>query len=255
MAVQSPVFNVVIPARFASSRFPGKVLANIHGKPMIQHVYERAVASGADAVWIATDNERVAESATGFGAPVCMTSAEHQSGSDRLAETAAQLKWADDEIVINVQGDEPLLPPANIAQVAENMARYPVNMATLCTPVENGADIANTNIVKVVTDKNGFALYFSRSVIPRRRDAGDDMPVYYRHIGIYGFRVGYLKRFSAQEPAPLERVEKLEQLRALWHGERIHVAQARREPGPGVDTQADLEKLLRNYSAEAMQNY
>lgn len=255
MPARNLAFNVVIPARFASSRLPGKVLADIHGKPMIQHVYERAVASGANTVWIATDDERVAESAAAFGAPVCMTSAEHQSGSDRLAETAAQRKWADDEIVINVQGDEPLLPPVNIVQVAENMARYSVNMATLCTPVENEADIANTNIVKVVTDKNGFALYFSRSVIPHRRDAEDDMPVYYRHIGIYGFRVGYLKRFSSQEPSPLERIEKLEQLRALWHGECIHVAQARREPGPGVDTQADLEKLLRNYSAEAMKNY
>lgn len=255
MLAQGPSFNVVIPARFASSRLPGKVLANIHGKPMIQHVYERAVASGAKAVWIATDDERVAESARAFGAEVCMTSAEHQSGSDRLAETAAQLEWADDEIVINVQGDEPLLPPANIAQVAENMVRYSVNMATLYTRIGNEADIANTNIVKVVTDKNGFALYFSRSVIPHRRDADADKPVYYRHIGIYGFRVGYLKQFSIQAPAPLEHIEKLEQLRALWHGERVHVAQARQEPGPGVDTQADLEKLLRNYPAEAMRNY
>lgn len=252
---QSAPFNVVIPARFASSRFPGKVLADIHGKPMIRHVYERAVASGAKAVWIATDEARVAESARTFGAPVCMTSTEHQSGSDRLAETAVQLGWADDEIVINVQGDEPLLPPANIAQVAENVARYSVNMATLYTPIDNESDIANSNIVKVVTDRNGFALYFSRSVIPYRRDADSEAPVYYRHIGIYGFRVGYLKRFSSLDQAPLERIEKLEQLRALWHGERIHVAQARREPGPGVDTQADLEKLLRNYSAEAMRDY
>lgn len=248
-------FYVVIPARFASIRFPGKVLAGVHGKPMIRHVYERAAASGAKAVWIATDDARVAEPARAFGAQVCMTSSEHQSGSDRLAETVAQLKLADDEIVVNVQGDEPLLPPANIAQVAENIAHYSVNMATLYTAIENNSDIANTNIVKVVTDRNGYALYFSRSVIPHWRDADSDMPVYYRHIGIYGFRVGYLKQFSALEQAPLERIEKLEQLRALWHGERIHVAQARQEPGPGVDTPADLEKLLRHYTAEAMQDY
>lgn len=248
-------FYVVIPARFASTRYPGKVLADIHGKPMIQHVYERAAASGAKAVWVATDDARVEEAARAFGAQVCMTSPEHQSGSDRLAETAAKLEWTDDEIVINVQGDEPLLPPANTAQVAENIARYSVNMATLYTPIENGSDVTNTNIVKVVTDRNGYALYFSRSVIPHRRDSEADMPVYYRHIGIYGFRVGYLKRFSSLEQAPLERIEKLEQLRALWHGERIHVAQARQEPGPGVDTQADLEKLLCSYSAEVMKNY
>lgn len=250
-----PSFYVVIPARFASTRFPGKVLADIHGKPMIQHVYQRAAASGAKAVWIATDDARVEEAARACGAQVCMTSPEHQSGSDRLAETATKLGWADDEIIINVQGDEPLLPPANIAQVAENIARHSVNMATLYTRIENGSDIANINIVKVVTDRNGFALYFSRSVIPYRRDHDADMPVYYRHIGIYGYRVGYLKRFSASEQAPLERVEKLEQLRALWHGERVHVAQACQEPGPGVDTKADLEKLLRNYTAEAMKNY
>lgn len=248
-------FYVVIPARFASTRFPGKVLANIHGKPMIQHVYERAAASGAKAVWIATDDIRVEEAARVFGAQVCMTSPEHQSGSDRLAETAAKLGWTDDEIVINVQGDEPLLPPANISQVAENITRFSVNMATLYTRVESDSDVANTNLVKVVTDRNGYALYFSRSVIPHRRDSESDEPVYNRHIGIYGFRVGYLKRFSVLEQAPLERIEKLEQLRALWHGERIHVTQARQEPGPGVDTQADLEKLLRTYSAEVMQDY
>jgi 3-deoxy-manno-octulosonate cytidylyltransferase (CMP-KDO synthetase) len=248
-------FYVVIPARFASTRFPGKVLVNIHGKPMIQHVYERAVASGAKAVWVATDDARVEEAAAAFGAQVCMTSPEHQSGSDRLAETAEKLGWADDEIVINVQGDEPLLPPANIAQVAEYFALYSVNMATLYTRIESDSDVANTNLVKVVTDRNGYALYFSRSVIPHRRDSESDVPVYYRHIGIYGFRVGYLKRFSVLEQAPLERIEKLEQLRALWHGERIHVAQARQEPGPGVDTREDLEKLLRNYTAKALENY
>ena len=251
-ALMTEPFKIVIPARYASSRFPGKVLADIHGKPMVQYVYERAKASGASEVWIATDDERVCDVATAFGAKVCMTSGHHQSGSDRIAEVADRFQWPETDIVVNVQGDEPLLPQENIAQVAKNIGLFSVNMATLCVPIEEQRDIVNPGIVKVVFDCDGYALYFSRSGIPYLRDDGEylaEQVVYYRHIGIYAFRVGFLKRYTLSPQAPLERIERLEQLRALWHGERIHVAEAICAPGPGIDTPDDLKSLLKNYSS------
>ncbi len=241
-------FKVMIPARFASSRFPGKVLVDIQGKPMIQHVYERALRSGADEVLIATDDFQVASVARAFGAPICMTDTCHQSGSDRLAEAADKLGWADQEIVVNVQADEPVIPPENIAQLAQNIALHNVNIATLCVKFESSLSLDDPNTVKLVRNKQEMALYFSRSVIPLQRDADDVQPEYYRHIGIYAYRVHYLKYFASLEQAPLELAEKLEQLRALWHGEPLHVGLAKAAPGPSVDTPEDLEKLLSELS-------
>ena len=245
-------FKVVIPARYASTRFPGKVLADIYGKPMVQHVYDRALASGAEEVWIATDDQRVFDVVKEFGANVCMTSDAHQSGSDRLSEVVSKFRWSDSDIVVNVQGDEPLLPSECIAQVAENIVRFSVNMATLRVPIKKELDVVNRNVVKVVCDERGYALYFSRAGIPCLRDDNDmgSATIYHRHIGIYAFRVEYLKRYTSLPMAPLEKIEKLEQLRALWYGERIHVDAARGSFGPGVDTPDDLKFLLENYTNE-----
>jgi 3-deoxy-manno-octulosonate cytidylyltransferase (CMP-KDO synthetase) len=236
-------FKVAIPARYASQRLPGKPLLQIAGKPMIQHVFERAVQSGAEEVLIATDDERVASGALAFGARVCMTSNHHVSGSERLAEAARLLAWDDATIVVNLQGDEPLMPPANIRQVAENLAACPrAQIATLCTPIAAMDEYLNPNVCKVVRDRDDFALYFSRAPIPCARDdqltegagLGD------RHIGLYAYRAGYLQAYAAAPPCELERIERLEQLRALWRGDRIHVADAVERPGRGVDTPEDL---------------
>jgi 3-deoxy-manno-octulosonate cytidylyltransferase (CMP-KDO synthetase) len=241
-------FKVVIPARYASSRFPGKVLADIKGWPMIQHVYQRAVASGADEVIIATDDERVADAAKKFGAPCRMTSPTHASGSDRIAEIAAAARWQDTDIVVNVQGDEPLIPPENIAQVAHNLAQHGVEMATLRTPIREAAEVRDPNVVKVVVDRDDIALYFSRAAIPHRRDPAERQEApYYRHIGLYAYRVGFLRRYTQTPPVLIEETEKLEQLRALWLGVRIHTAVARLEPGPGIDTMDELGRLLANW--------
>ena len=244
-------FTVIIPARFASSRLPGKPLQLIAGRPMLAHVYERACASGADRVLIATDDDRIREAAEGWGAQVCMTSPEHPSGTDRLQEVVTQLRLPDDTIVVNVQGDEPLIPPAVICQVAANLARHPqAGMATLCEPLNSPETFFDPNAVKLVTDAEGFALYFSRAPIPWARDAfaasRDALPVGLgarRHIGIYAYRVSLLHRFVAWPPAPLEQVEALEQLRALWNGVRIHVADAEASVPGGVDTPADLARV------------
>ncbi len=236
-------FKVVIPARYASTRFPVKVLADIKGKPMLQHVYERAQQSGAAEVVIATDHTKVAEAAAGFAANVCMTSSAHLTGSDRLAEVIEQKQWPDNEVIVNVQGDEPFIPPENIQQVAENVGRHQADMATLMTPCINETQLRSPDNVRVITDKQGFALYFSRAVIPYQRD-DEGTTEYFRHIGLYAYRAGFLKLFTTLEPAPLELSEKLEQLRALWHGYRIHVAIAQQDPPPGVDTPEDLQHLL-----------
>lgn len=238
-------FKVVIPARYASSRFPGKPLADILGKTMIQRVYERALASGAEKVIIATDDVRIEDVAHGFGAEVCMTRAGHVSGSDRLAEVACFYNWDDDQIIVNVQGDEPLMPPGLIAQVAGNLAmQVECSIATLCTPMDNDRDIRNPHIVKVVFDKNRLALYFSRSVIPyKTKDEEEVFVHFYRHIGIYAYRAAYLKRYTQLGLSPLEQAEKLEQLRALWNGEKIHVDIATKLPGISVDTPNDLRKV------------
>lgn len=245
-------FTVVIPARFASSRLPGKPLADIAGKPMVQHVYERAQASGARRVIIATDDGRIAEAASLFGAEVCMTRPDHPSGTDRLQEVAATYGMAADEIIVNVQGDEPLIPPAVIDQVAANLIQArQAGAATLCEPMASTAQLFNPNVVKVVADQQGYALYFSRAPMPWAREAfagerPDDLPsttAFCRHIGIYAYRVGLLQRFVQWGPCPLEALEVLEQLRLLWHGQRIHVAQAVATLPPGVDTEQDLQRV------------
>lgn len=246
-------FTVVIPARYASTRLPGKPLQNIAGKPMIQHVWEQARRSAAQRVVVATDEPRIVEACQAFGAEVLLTRADHNSGTDRLAEVATQLGLASDAIVVNVQGDEPLIPPAIIDQVAANLAAHPeAGIATLAEPVRDVQTLFNPNVVKVSADRNGLALTFSRAPLPWARDAfaasREQLPAdvpYRRHIGIYAYRAGFLHDFVAWGPCWLENTECLEQLRALWHGVRIHVADALEAPPAGVDTPEDLERVRR----------
>jgi 3-deoxy-manno-octulosonate cytidylyltransferase (CMP-KDO synthetase) len=233
-------FTVIIPARYASTRFPGKPLADLAGKPMIARVCGRAAESGARAVHVATDDERIAEAVRKHGFQVVMTRADHPSGTDRLAEAAAQLGLGEQDIVVNVQGDEPLISPALIRQVAERAAQ--ADMSTACHAIHDAAALDNPNVVKVVLDAQGHALYFSRSRIPYPREG---QPTCYRHAGIYGYRVRFLRAYAALEPSPLERAEALEQLRALWHGHRIAVVVSETDIPPGVDTPQDLEAVLR----------
>jgi 3-deoxy-manno-octulosonate cytidylyltransferase (CMP-KDO synthetase) len=256
MSFASP-FIVVIPARFGSSRLPGKPLADIGGQPMIQHVWQRAQESRAGRVVIATDDGRVQQACERFGAEVVMTSAAHVSGTDRLAEVAKALNLGEDHRVINVQGDEPLIPSVLINQVADNLDLHPeAAIATLCERLHDTESVFNPNVVKVVFDQQGMAHYFSRAPIPWYRDgwagaAADDavnrdLPDsfgYFRHIGIYGYRAGVLADFVRWPPAPAEQVEALEQLRALYNGARIHVDLAAVSPPAGVDTEADLQRV------------
>ena len=245
-------FYVVIPARYASTRLPGKPLLDIGGKPMLQHVYERAQRSGAKQVIIATDDARIEAAAQAFGAQVCMTSAEHQSGTDRLQEVAQQLQLPPDAILVNVQGDEPLIPPAVIDQVAANLASHPeASVATLHEPITSLEDFRDPNIVKAVADQRGMALYFSRAPVPWPRDwfaqdgcvtLPENFPAQ-RHIGIYAYRAALLDRFVTWPQAPLEQIEALEQLRVLAQGENIHLAEACAKVPGGVDTDADLERV------------
>ena len=236
---------LVIPARYASSRLPGKPLRELAGKPLIQHVHERALAAGFATVLVATDDERIRRVCEGFGAKVAMTASTHETGSDRLAEVVQQQGWSDDTIVVNLQGDEPLTPVVNLHQLAKNLADYPqASMATLATPITHADDFTNPNIVKVVRDEQGLALYFSRAPIPFQRDAGIDLEKYaLRHIGMYAYRAGFLKAFAGMQPSLPEQLEKLEQLRALSHGYRIHVDIAAEIPGAGVDTEEDALKV------------
>lgn len=246
-------FTVVIPARYASTRLPGKPLADLAGKPMIQHVYERACESEASQVIVATDDQRIVSACKGFGAEVVMTSPDHASGTDRLEEVARKMAFADDHRVVNVQGDEPLIPAALINQVAANLETNPdAAISTLCERITSVDLVFNPNVVKVVTDHRGMAHYFSRAPIPWARDEWQDtsrpaqLPAssqFYRHIGIYGYRVGLLRDFVTWSPAPTETSEALEQLRALYNGARIHVEEACQAPPAGVDTEADLERL------------
>ncbi|RJQ48750.1 MAG: 3-deoxy-manno-octulosonate cytidylyltransferase [Gammaproteobacteria bacterium] len=243
-------FKVIIPARYASTRLPGKPLRELAGKPMLQHVFERARASGAEQVIIATDDERIRRAAHAFSAEVCMTSDAHASGADRLAEAAGQLGLADDEIVVNLQGDEPLMPPALIRQAAEALAACPgVSVATVCTPINSAEELFDAHVTKVVVDSQGNALYFSRAPIPWQRAAFSrdkrELPPdggHYRHIGLYAYRVGFLQQFVTWPVCALEQAESLEQLRVLWNGHKIHVAPACATPGPGVDTEQDLTR-------------
>lgn len=244
-------FTVIIPARYGSTRLPGKPLLDIAGKPMLQHVYERACESEAKRVIVATDDQRIADAAAAFGAEVCLTSAEHPSGTDRLQEVVSLQGLYADDIVVNVQGDEPLIPARIINQVAHNLAAEPqASIATLSEPIEDLAALLNPNAVKVVCDQQGRALYFSRAPIPWPRDAFATEPKqlplagnYQRHIGIYAYRVKLLNDFVTWPPCWLEQTECLEQLRAMWNGAYIHVAQADEPLPAGVDTQQDLDRV------------
>lgn len=246
-------FTIVIPARFSSSRLPGKPLQLIAGKPMVQHVWEQACKSSAQHVVIATDDARIVEACEAFGAQVLMTRADHESGTDRLAEVVAALGLPSDAIVVNVQGDEPLIPPVVIDQVAANLAAHgEAGIATLAEPIEDIESLFNPNVVKVAADLDGLALTFSRAPLPWARDQfakdRDTLPVgvpYRRHIGIYAYRAGFLQDFVSWGPCWLESTECLEQLRALWHGVRIHVADALEAPPAGVDTPEDLQRVRR----------
>ncbi len=253
-------FSVIIPARFDSTRLPGKVLADLDGRPMVQHVYERALQSGAASVQIATDDRQVQAACEGFGAGVIMTAATHRTGTDRLAEAVRLLGEPGERIVVNVQGDEPLLPSALIRQVAENLSAHPdADVATLCQRVKHHDELFDPHVVKVVTDGEGYALYFSRAPIPWHRDEfmADQISLpadslHFRHIGLYAYRVSYLQYFASHPPCALELAESLEQLRALYGGHRIHVAEALVPPGHGVDTQADLERVRELISRSAV---
>lgn len=239
-------YTVIIPARYASQRLPGKPLLDIGGQPMIQRVVACAAQSAASRVIVATDDERIAAAVEAFDGEVCLTSADHPSGTDRLEEVVTRLGLPDDAIVVNVQGDEPLMPAAVIDQVAANLAASPnASAATLCEPVASREQLMNPNAVKVVTDTNGHALYFSRAPIPWDRDSYGDAEaaansLSRRHIGIYAYRVGLLHQFVSWSPSPLEQIEKLEQLRILSQGLKIHVADACEQVPGGVDTEADL---------------
>ena len=237
-------FKVAIPARYASQRLPGKPLLRIAGKPMIQHVFEHAIQSGAQDVIIATDDERIESVAQAFGVTVCMTSSKHESGSDRIAEAAVQLGWHDDTIVVNLQGDEPMMPSANIRQVAENLHKHDrAHIATLYTPIHDSRAFCDPNVVKVVTDRDSFALYFSRAPIPMDREQSGSVTHGYRHIGLYAYRLSYLKKYLNSPRCQIETLERLEQLRALWLGDKIHVDEALQSPGMGVDTREDLQRV------------
>lgn len=238
-------FIVVIPARYASQRLPGKALIDIGGRPMIARVYERARQSRAAQVIVATDDERIAAACREIGAAVELTSPAHASGTDRIAELATRFGWADERIVVNVQGDEPLLPPVLIDQVAQLLAGDPAaDLATLTTPVRDARELADPNVVKVVADRRGRALYFSRAAIPFPRGGGLPNGMQ-RHVGLYAYRVGSLKALAASPPCDLELTERLEQLRALWLGQRIVLAAAIELPPSGVDTERDLEEIRR----------
>jgi 3-deoxy-manno-octulosonate cytidylyltransferase (CMP-KDO synthetase) len=244
-------FRVVIPARYASTRLPGKALLPLSGKPMVQWVYERACASGASEILIATDDDLIVSAAHSFGAETVMTSQEHASGSDRIAQVARERRWGSGDIVVNVQGDEPLIPPKVISQVAQLLADdAQADLATLATPLDSVAELLNPNIVKVVCDARGRALYFSRAPIPWNRDGAahglasqKDHGGARRHVGIYAYRVAALLRLAQLSASALEQREKLEQLRALENGMSIRVGDALERPGPDVNTLADLERV------------
>lgn len=242
-------FVAVIPARYGSTRLPGKPLVDIAGKPMIEWTHHQAAASGAVEVIVATDDERIAAACRRFGARVELTAPEHPSGTDRIAELARRLHWDDDKIVVNVQGDEPFIAPALIAQTAATLAAQPeAAIATLTGPLNDVVEFRDPNTVKVVADTRGFALYFSRAPIPWPR-AGGVPPEVRRHVGLYAYRAATLRTLTESAPCALEEIEKLEQLRALWLGLKIAVADAVEPPSPHVDTEEDLRKI-RAYALE-----
>ncbi|MQY52032.1 3-deoxy-manno-octulosonate cytidylyltransferase [Rhodocyclus gracilis] len=254
-------FKVVIPARYASTRLPGKPLLDLGGMPMVVRVARRALAAGADEVWVATDHEAVQTAVAACGIPVMLTREDHASGTERLAEVVEQRGWDDETIIVNVQGDEPLIEPGLIAQTARQLADSGAEIATVAHPVTQAEDFFNPNVVKVVCTDRGDALYFSRAPIPYARDhfarqtAGQpaSLPAEFtalRHIGLYAYRARFLRRYAQLLPSPLESVEALEQLRALWHGYRISVTVSDALPAPGVDTPADAERVRRLLAAD-----
>ena len=232
-------FRIVIPARYASGRLPGKPLRQIHGKTMIEWVYRAALQANPGEIIIATDDKRICDEVEAFGGRACMTANTHQSGTDRILEVTQLLGWSDDSIVVNLQGDEPLMPAANLMQVAANLVASNCDMATLHKEVD-AVHAADPNQVKLVHDQNGRALYFSRALIPY--DRNDTIVNYCGHIGLYAYRVGFIKTFSQLPPCDLETAESLEQLRALANGYSIHTETAHEIPGPGIDTEADLRR-------------
>lgn len=244
-------YTIIIPSRYSSTRLPGKPLIDINGKPLIQHVYERAIKSSAREVIVATDDARIEKAAVGFGAKVCMTRKDHPSGTDRLSEVVEQLQLKDDEIVVNLQGDEPMMPASLLDQVADTLKDSPdAAMSTLCEEIASADDVFDPNVVKVVVDHSQHALYFSRAPIPWVRDSygptGDkDIQIIdncFRHIGLYAYRTKFLKKYPQLEACQIEQQEALEQLRVMYHGYRIKVEIAKEFAGIGVDTQSDLEK-------------
>jgi len=250
-------FKVVVPARYASTRLPAKPLLDLGGKPMVVRVAERAALSGAEEVWVATDHADVKAAAEAHGLRVLLTRADHPTGTDRLAEVVAQRGWSADAIVVNVQGDEPLIEPALIAQTARQLATSGADIATVAHPLGEAADFFNPNVVKVVCTAAGDALYFSRAPIPYARDhfaregGGETLPAdfpAYRHVGLYAYRARFLSAYAKLAPSPLEGFEALEQLRALWHGYRISVAISDHLPLPGVDTPDDAERMRRHFA-------
>jgi len=249
-------FCVVIPARYASSRLPGKPLADIGGRPMVLHVLERALQAGAESVVVATDDARVQQAVAAAGHQALMTSPDHQSGTERLVEVAETLGWDDDTLVVNVQGDEPLIDPMLIREAARQLVLHDdAVMATLAHPIHDHADFINPNVVKVVADEAGYALYFSRAPIPWPRDAfSAQQPMPHelgalRHIGLYAYRAGFLRTYASLASSPLERYEMLEQLRVLWHGHRISLGITPIAPAPGVDTPEDLARVRALFQA------
>jgi len=251
-------FIVVIPSRYASTRLPGKPLVDILGKTMIERVALQALKSGAKQVIIATDDKRIVTALSALcethPVDVCMTSPDHESGTDRLAEVCRIYQFEDDEIIVNVQGDEPLIPEQVISQVADNLYKNKqASVATLSAPIDDVEDVFNPNAVKVVSDKNNLALYFSRATIPWDRDSFTvsnqqqkqvNQSNLQRHIGIYAYRVSFLQQYAALSVSPLEQIEKLEQLRVLWHGFKIDVQQASAIPPAGIDTVNDLQRVI-----------
>ncbi|MGD8568126.1 MAG: 3-deoxy-manno-octulosonate cytidylyltransferase [Gammaproteobacteria bacterium] len=251
-------FTVVIPARFASTRLPGKLLLDLAGKPVIQHVYERALESGAEQVIVATDDRKIVDAVKQFSGNVTLTNENHQSGTDRITEAVSQYKLLDETIVVNVQGDEPLISPAEIQQVAADLEHHSdASMTTLRASIDNAADIFNPDIVKVVVDEGDYALYFSRAPIPWHRehfrnvqpltdgtaDIAQLQVPYFRHLGIYAYRAGFLKHYVTLSQSPLEKTEALEQLRALENGYKIYVGQTQYKDSIGIDTRDDYEKV------------
>jgi len=249
-------FSIVIPARMASTRLARKMLLDIAGKPLLQHVYERCLESSAKRVIIATDHDEIAAAAAQFGATVCMTAESHRSGTERICEVIEKLGIADEEIVVNVQGDEPLLDAGNIDQVANLLAQHEeFQVGTLYAPMHTREQVFDPNNVKVVSDKHQRALYFSRAPIPWDREHGesggfDDLSLYKKHVGIYAYRAAFVKQYVTMSRGSLEQIELLEQLRVLEHGYQIGVAQVVADPGIGVDSEADLEKVRAWFAAK-----